>query len=394
MPALERMRVLDLTQYEAGTSCTQMLAWLGAQVVKVEQPGVGDPGRHTEQGLGDSLYFLSYNANKRSLTLDLRSKEGKEIFRELLPRFDVLVENFSLGTMERLGLGYDALRAIHPSLIYATIKGFGLSGPYAGFRCYDKVAQAMGGTFAITGSADGPPVPPDPTIGDTGSGLTLGLGIVAAYVQCLQTGVGQLVEVAMQEAVINFTRTALSRRERTGDPVPRRGPRHVAPTALYPCAPGGSNDYVFMQVVTTRMYDALVLAIGRPDLTIDPRFATQEARAKHGEELWEEIAAWTSRREKHRVLEELGAAGVPCGAVLDSSDLYHDPHLRERGAIAAMEHPTRGAWELPASPIRMSGSRVTLSPSPLLGQHTDDVLSEELSLDAQMLHGLHERGVI
>jgi formyl-CoA transferase len=266
MPALEDLKILDLTQYEAGTSCTQLLAWLGAEVVKIEQPGLGDPGRRLrpDEDRGDALYFLSYNSNKRSLTLNLRSPEGKRIFLELVPQFDVLVENFSLGTMEKLGLGYETLKAIHPGLIYATVKGFGLTGPYAAFHSYEMIAQAVGGVFSITGPAASPPLRTGANVGDTGSGMILAGGIMAAYIQRLKTGEGQIVEVAQQEAVLNCVRTAFSRRDSTGDPVPRRGNRANVPTDLYPCAPGGPNDYVYMHVPTRHMLDSLMATIGRP----------------------------------------------------------------------------------------------------------------------------------
>lgn len=394
MPALEQLRVLDLTQYEAGTSCTQMLAWLGADIVKVEQPSVGDPGRHTTAGAGDSIYFLTFNANKRSVTLNLRSEEGKQLFLKLLPRFDVVVENFTLGTMERLGLGYETLKTAHPPIIYATIKGFGLSGPYAGFKCYDMVAQAAGGAFSVTGFPDGVPVRPGTTTGDTGTGITLALGILAAYIQRQRTGEGQLIEVSMQEAVINFVRTALSWRERLGDPVPRRGNRTSVPVDLYPCAPGGPNDYIYIMPNTTRMYDALITAIGRADLAADPRFATEQARRQHGEALWDEIASWTRQRSKYEAMEHLGAAGVPAGAVLDSIDLFQDRHLRERGMISTMHHPERGDWEFPSPPIRMTGSQVEFGVAPLLGQHSAEILQQELGLDAEAVRSLHERGVV
>ncbi|MFQ5879215.1 MAG: CaiB/BaiF CoA transferase family protein [Dehalococcoidia bacterium] len=394
MPALEQMKVLDLTQYEAGTSCTQMLAWLGASVVKVEQPGVGDPGRHTERGNDDSLYFLSYNSNKRSVTINLKSKDGRHLFLALVPKFDVVVENFTLGTMERLGLGYETLKEANPPIIYATIKGFGLTGPYAGYKCYDMVAQAAGGAFSITGTPDSVPLRPGPTMGDTGTGLTCALGIVAAYVQRLQTGQGQMIEVSMQESVANFIRTALSHRERTGDPVPRQGNRTISPTDLYPCAGDGPNDYIYIMPQTTRMWDALATAIGRPDLTTDPRFATEEARREYGDELFEIVARWTRQRTKYEAMEELGAAGIPCGPVLDSIDLFRDRHLRERGMITALHHPVRGTWEFISPPIRMTDSKVTMKSAPLLGQHTAEVLSQELGLDSDEVRRLADDGVI
>lgn len=394
MAALDELRILDLTQYEAGPSCTQTLAWLGAEVIKVEQPGVGDPGRHMRWDEGDSLYFLSFNANKRSLTLNLKTEEGRQLLLDLLPRFDVLVENFTLGTMERLGLGYERLREIHPSLIYATSKGYGLDGPYAEYKSYDMIAQAMGGAFAFTGFVDSPPVRPLTTVGDTGTGMMLAIGILSAYIERERTGRGQQVEVSMQEAVAHFLRYALSLRERLGDPVPRRGNRTTVPTDLYPCAPGGNNDYVYIHTGTSRMYDALAAVIDRPELVTDPRFANERGRQQHGDELWEIIAGWTRLRTKYEAMEELSRAGVPCGAVQDSRELLQDRHLRARGAIATMRHPQRGEWEFPASPVRLADSSADLEPAPLLGQHTDAILAADLGLDADAIRDLHQRGVV
>ena len=209
MAALDGMKVLDLTQYEAGPTAGQYLAWFGADVVKVETPRGGDSGRHTEGGK-DSLYFLSFNHNKKSLALDLARPEGRELFLRLLPNFDVVLENFSLGTMERLGLGYDVLKQHHPGVIYATIKGFGTTGPYKDYKCFDWVAQAAGGSFSITGDADGPPMRPDATFADTGTGNHAALGILAAYVEKLRTGNGQVVEVSMQDTIVNFMKTQMS----------------------------------------------------------------------------------------------------------------------------------------------------------------------------------------
>lgn len=394
MPALDGMRILDLTQYEAGTSCTQLLAWLGATVVKIEPPGRGDPGRHTEGTEHDSLYFLSFNANKRSLALDLATLRGREIFLQLVPRFDVVVENFSLGTMEKLGLSYEVLKQANPAIIYATNKGFGTTGPYAHFKSYDWVAQAAGGSWSVTGPADGPPVRPGATMADTGSGLHLVIGILAAYIQRLRTGEGQMVEVSMQESVASFMRCVLSWRERTGDPVPRSGNRRTAPTDLYACAGGGPNDYVYIMVTTTRMWDALCAAIGKPELTVDPRFATTRSRRENGEELHDIIESWTLQRTKFEVMEHLGAAGVPCSAVYDSADLFRDKHLRARNAIRTVVHPERGAWEFIAPPVRLSRSEVEMQPAPLLGEHSAAVLAEELGMSAEELRELAESGVI
>jgi formyl-CoA transferase len=396
MPALENLKILDLTQYEAGTSCTQLLAWLGAEVVKVEQPGLGDPGRRLRPGedKGDALYFLSYNSNKRSLTLNLRTDEGKRIFLDLLPQFDVVVENFSLGTMEKLGLGYQTLKQVHPGIIYGTVKGFGLTGPYSGFHSYEMIAQAVGGVFSITGNAEAPPLRTGANVGDTGSGMILGAGILAAYIQRLKTGEGQVVEVSQQEAVLNCVRTAFSRRDDTGDPVPRRGNRANVPTDLYPCAPGGPNDYVYMHVPTRHMLDSLLTTIGRPELVVDTRFDSEAGRAKHGDELWEIIAEWTRQRTKYEVMETLGPVGVPCGATLDSADILKDRHLEERGSIRTMHHPVRGDWPFAGPPVRLSASQVEYKPSPVLGEHSAEVLSEKLGIGSDAVASLHERGVI
>lgn len=396
MPALEDLRILDLTQYEAGTSCTQLLAWLGAEVVKVEQPGLGDPGRRLRPGedRGDALYFLSYNSNKRSITLNLRSEEGKRIFLELLPHFDVVTENFSLGTMEKLGLGYETLKKIHPPLIYATVKGFGTTGPYSSFHSYEMIAQAVGGAFSVTGTAEMPPMRSGANLGDTGSGMILAGGIMAAYIQRLKTGEGQHVEVAQQEAVLNCVRTAFSRRDSVGDPIMRRGNRASVPTDLYPCAPGGPNDYVYLHAPRGHFVDTLYATIGQPELAVDPRFESEEALAKHQDELWEIIASWTRQRTKYEVMETLGEAGVPCGAVLDSADIFKDRHLRERGSIRTMHHPVRGDWDLAGPPVRLSASKVEYKPSPLLGQHTEEILAENLGMDADAVRCLREAGAL
>jgi formyl-CoA transferase len=393
MAALDGLKILDLTQYEAGTSCTQMLAWLGADVVKVERPGIGDPGRHTERGPDDSLYFLTFNGNKRSVTIDLHTERGRELFLALVRRFDVVTENFALGTMEGLNLGYDVLKSVNPGIIYGTIKGFGTFGPYAEYKCFDMVAQAAGGVFSITGDPDGPPMRPGGTFGDTGTGLTLALGIVAAYVQKQRTGLGQKVEVSMQEAVSNFARQPLSLRERIGQPIPRRASRTTVPTDLYPCAPGGPNDYLYIMATSQRMFDTLCVAIDRPELVLDERFATVDARDQHGDELWALIADWTRQRTKWEAMEYLGSHGVPASAVFDTIDLFTNEHLLARGSVTEVVHPVRGAWEMLSPPFRLSESRVAMQPAPLLGQHTDDVLARELGLSADDLRALAIDGV-
>ena len=393
MPALDGMRILDMTQYEAGTSCTQALAWMGADVVKLEAPGMGDPGRWTVQR---DDYFWNWNANKRGIALNLAKPEGRELLLQLLPRFDVFVENYGPGAIERLDIGYQTLAAVHPAVIYAQIKGFGLSGPYADYLAYDMSAQAAAGTFSVTGDADGPPTLPGPTIGDSGTGVQLAMAILAAYVQRLRTGRGQHIEISMQEALSYFMRTRIAHYSDWGRrPAPRTGSQVGAPpSGLYPCKPGGPNDWAFVIAVTAEHIDRLYLAIDRPDLITDERFNSDQARVRNSEILHEEIASWTRERTKHEVMEQVAGAGVPCSATLDTTDLFDDPHLNERGFVHTVEHPTQGAVRMLGFAPRMSQSEVPFAPPPELGQHTDDVLRKELGVETERLETLREAGVI
>src|SRR5690606_34278541 len=397
MPALEGMRVLDMTQYEAGTSCTQYLAWLGADVVKVEGPH-GDPGRYTGKAIsphpGDPQYFMNYNANKRSVVIDLKRPEGRELLLEMAPHYDAFVENYGPGVIEALDLGYEVMRERNPSLIYTRIKGFGLSGPYADYKVYDWVAQAAAGTFSTTGEPDGPPMHPGPTFADTGTGIQAALAITAAYVQRQRTGEGQLIEVSMQESVTMFMRT-LGLATWGEAPAPRQGISHGgAATSTYPCKGEGPNDWVFIMIATTRMWDAFCATVDIPALFSDERFTSAEARVRHKDELYELIAGWTRQRTKQEVMDCLGPAGVPCSYVFDSLDLFTDRHLQARDFIQTVEHPVNGPVKLMRHPLRMSASDVPYAPSPLLGQHTAEVLGRDLGVDAERLAELRAAGVI
>jgi len=395
MPALDGMRILDMTQYEAGTSCTQALAWMGAEVVKIESTTVGDPGRAVGTGDLYAPYFCNWNANKKSLALDLRKPAGHALLLRLVPRFDVFIENYGPGGVERLDLTYERLAAVHPSLIYAQVKGFGSSGPYAGYKAYDMIAQAAAGAFSVTGFPDGPPVCPGPTTGDSGTGMQLGMAILAAYVQRLRTGEGQHIEVSMQEAMTYFMRTRIAFSADWGNAVtPRVGNGLGPPTDLYPCKPFGPNDWAYLICVTQQHWDSLCLAMDRSDMITDPRFETGLGRIQHGKELYAEIEEWTRQRSKHEVMAHLGAAGVPCSAVLDTRDLYDDPHLNERGFVHEIEHPQHGRVRLLGWAPRMSKSEVSFERAPLLGEHSGEVLARELGLDPGEVEALREGGVV
>lgn len=395
MPALDGITVLDLTQYEAGTSCTQYLAWFGADVIKIEQPGSGDPGRSTSGTGVDSLYFMSFNHNKRSVALNLGDPRGRELFLELVKQADVVTENFTLGIMEKLGIGWDVLREVNPRVIYGTIKGFGTSGPRSQYKCFDWVAQAAGGSFSITGEPGGPPVKPGATVADTGSGMHLAMGILAALLQRQVTGRGQMIEIAMQETVANYMRMPMSGRERFPGAIQRRGSgaSGMPATGMYPCAPGGPNDYVYIHIVTQRMWDSLTIAIDRPEMQADERFATILSRAENADAIREAVSGWTMQRTKWEAMEQLADGGVPASAVFDTEDVLNDPHLRARDMIQTIHHPTRGDWEMLAPPIHMSDSAVAMTAAPLLGQHTAEVLGERLGLDAAAVGKLAAEGV-
>ena len=388
MPALEGMRVLDMTQYEAGTSCTQALAWLGADVVKIEAPGRGDPGRRAS---GDAEYFVVWNSNKRSVALNLQSDQGRELLLKMVPSFDVFVENYGPGVIERLNIDYDVMREHNADIIYARLKGFGLSGPWSNYKCYDMVAQSAEGAFSITGEPDGPPMRPGPTTGDAGTGVQMALAITAAYVQKLTTGKGQFIELSMQEAMTYYLRTATSGGN-FGERAAGRGGNGWGPNmTLYPCKGGGRNDYVYIMAVTPVMWQALCEVIDRHDLLDDENFID---RVDARNERIEEITKWTLERDKYEAMQILSEAGVPASAVLTTKDLYTNPHLVERGFVHTVEHPTHGTIKLLGWPAKMSESEVPIQVAPSLGQHTRSVLSEELGFSAEDLDSLEGNQII
>ena len=395
--ALDGIRIVDLTQYEAGPSCTQLLAWLGADVIKVE-PLAGEANRRalSDKPGVDSWGFLFFNANKKSITLNLKHARGRAMLDDLLRSADVVVENFGPGTMDRMGLGWDALHALNPRLIAASVKGFGSSGSYAHYKSFEFVAQAMGGAMSLNGPPDGPPMKVPAGLGDSGAGLHLAIGILAAIVQRGTTGVGQQVEVAQQDAVANLIRIHIREQYMNNEPVVRRTNRQFgnAPVNAYRCRPGGPNDYLFVHGVLPEMFQALMRVIGRADLADDPTLQTRGGRYARVEEIDALIEAWTLKHTKFEAMEILGAAGVACGAVLDSGEVLSNEHLRGKGMVVDLEHPDRGRFPMLGNPIRLSDSPTDVRRAPLLGEHTAEVLGKLLGLSADELAQLKKDGAV
>jgi crotonobetainyl-CoA:carnitine CoA-transferase CaiB-like acyl-CoA transferase len=399
---LEGVKVLDLSQFEAGPSCTEALAWLGAEVVKIENPKGGEPGRVLGTGPepgADAYYFMVYNANKKSVTVNLKSERGLALVKELAGRADVFVENFAPGAIERLGLGWAELHAVNPRLVYAQVKGFGAGSPYENNLAFDMIAQACGGTMAITGERDGRPCKPGPTLGDTGTGMLLAIGILGALYQRHTTGQGRRVQIAMQDAQLQYTRGAFVQHARSGEPAMRNGAKPLAggmaPSGIYPCHPGGPNDYVyvFTSHANPEHWRRLLTVMGHEELIKDPRFATREARAQHEAEIDRMITEWTRRHDKHEAMRLIGAAGVPAGAVLDTGDLLGEPSFETRGIIQTMRHP-KGDFRMPAFPVRFDGAPAPVKPSPLLGEHTDEVCGQWLGMASGDVAALRHRGIV
>ena len=406
--ALEGVRVVDMTHVQSGPSSTQMLGWLGADVIKLEVPGRGDVTRGQLRDVphADSLYFTMLNCNKRSITVNMKSPRGKEVFERLIRDADVLVENFGPGVMDRLGYTWETLHALNERLIYGSIKGFG-PGRYANFKAYEVVAQAMGGAMSTTGFEDGPPTATGAQIGDSGSGIHLVAGILAALYQRTMTGAGQRVEVAMQDAVLNLCRVKLRDQQRLaagplseypnqsfGDEVPRSGNASGGgqPGWAVKCAPGGANDYIYI-IVQPAGWRPITELIGRPELADDPAWATPEARLPKLDKMFGLIEEWSSGLTKWEVLDLLNAHDIPCGPILSTKELIEDETLAQLGSVVEVDHPRRGRFKTVGCPLRLSDSPVEVAAPPLLGEHTDEVLASLGYLPAQ-IEELREAGAI
>jgi crotonobetainyl-CoA:carnitine CoA-transferase CaiB-like acyl-CoA transferase len=400
LTCLAGVRVLDLSQFEAGPSCTEALAWLGAEVVKVENPKGGDPGRSIFSEGHDSFYFLTFNANKKSLTIDLKSPAGKKLVLDLAQKADVFVENFAPGAIERLGLGYEVISKLNPRIVYAQVKGFGEGSPFESNLAFDMIAQATGGVMSISGYPDNPPVKPGPTLGDTGTGMLLAISILGALYEQKNTGKGQRLQVAMQDAMLHYIRLAFATQARKGGPVKRVGDQSVSggnpPCGIYPCKGGGPNDYIYVYTSRTNPehWRRLLGVLGREDLLADARFATPQTRTGHEAEINALVADWTKQHDKHAAMRALGGAGIPAGAVLDSKELYEDRTFYDRGILQPIEHPDIKDYAIPAWPVRHDGSPPAVKSAPLLGEHSAHVLESWLGLGEKQIEGLAQEKVI
>src|ERR1043166_7129195 len=412
--ALEGIRILDMTHVQSGPTCTQLLAWFGAEVIKVELPGRGDitRGQLRDKPNVDSLYFTMLNCNKRSLTLNTKTKKGKEIFRELIRRCDVLVENFAPGALDRQGFTWEVIQGLNPRIIYASVKGFG-PGPYEDCKVYENVAQCTGGAASTTGFDDGPPLVTGAQIGDSGTGLHLALGIVAALYQRNTTGRGQKVLAAMQDGVLNLCRVKLrdqQRLDRThvmeeypqypngtfGDAVPRAGNASGGgqPGRILKCKGWETDPNAYIYFITQApVWKDICEVIGRPEWLTDPRYATPKGRLPHLMEIFGEIEKWTMTKDKFEAMDILNKHDIPCGPILSMKELAEEPSLRKTGTVFEVNHPASGKNLSAGNPIKMSDSPSEVKRSPLLGEHTNEVL-KELGLSAADIAMLRAEKVI
>ena len=414
MKALEGVRILDMTHVQSGPTCTQLLAWFGADVIKVERPGVGDATRGQLRDIPDvdSLYFTMLNHNKRSITLNTKSVEGKNIFTRLIEECDVMVENFAPGALDRMGFTWERIQEINPRMIYASVKGFG-PGPYEDCKVYENVAQCTGGGASTTGFDGGPPTVTGAQIGDSGTGLHLALGIAAALFQRVTSGRGQRVECAMQDGVLNLCRVKLRDQQRLahgplteypqypngtfGEAAPRAGNASGGgqPGWVVKCRGWETDPDAYTYVIAqAAAFEGLARTIGHEDWLDDPEWNTPSARLPKLEEMFEEIEKWTMTKSKFEVMEILNPLNVPCGPVLSMKELAEEESLRASGTVVEIDHPTRGKYVSVGNPIKLSDSTTAVERSPLLGEHTDQILSEVLGMNSADIEAARSAGVV
>ena len=415
MEALKGIKVLDFTHVQSGPTCTQLLAWFGADVIKVERPGSGDPtrGQLVDVPGADSLYFTMLNHNKRSLTLNTKNETGKRILERLIKKCDVLVENFAPGAMERMGFGWEQIQKLNPRMIMASVKGFG-PGPYEDCKVYENVAQCAGGAASTTGFLDGPPTVTGAQIGDSGTGLHLALGIVTALYQRHETGKGQRVLAAMQDGVINLCRVKLRDQQRLaagplteysqygegidfGDTTPRAGNDSGGgqPGRILKCKGWETDPNAYTYFITqAAAWPKICKAINKPAWVDDPNYATPNARLTRLNEVFDAIESWTMTKTKFEVMQICNPLDIPVGPILSMKEISGEESLRETGTIVEIDHPERGKYLSVGCPVKLSASPAEVKRSPLLGEHTKEILRSELGYTDNELDEILESGAV
>jgi formyl-CoA transferase len=412
--ALEGVRILDFTHVQSGPTCTQLLGYMGADCIKVERPGTGDVTRGQLRDVkGDSLYFTMLNGNKRSITIDSKHPKGKEILERLIKHCDVLVENFAPGALDRMGLTWDYIHKTNPRMIVASIKGFG-PGPYEECKVYENVAQCAGGAASTTGFRDGPPLVTGAQIGDSGTGLHLAFGIVTALYQRQRTGRGQLVQCAMQDSVLNLCRVKLRDQQRLsrgplaeysqygegvpfGPAVPRAGNDSGGgqPGWILKCKGWETDPDANVYIITQApVWETICEVIGKPEWKTDPDYATPPARLPRLRHIFDTIEEWTKTLTKFEVMDECNKHDIPVGPILSMKEIAEEPSLRATGTVVEVDHPGRGRYLTVGNPVKMSDSVSEVKRSPLLGEHTEEILTGVLGYSAEEYAAIKLSGAI
>ena len=415
MNALENIKILDFTHVQSGPTCTQLLAWLGADVIKVERPGVGDATRKQLVDIegADSLYFTMLNHNKRSLTLNTKNETGKQVLERLVKTCDVLVENFAPGALDRMGFTWERVQQLNPGMILASIMGFG-PGPYDDCKVYENVAQCAGGSASTTGFPEGPPLVTGAQIGDSGTGLHLALGIVTALFQREKTGRGQKVFAPMQDGVLNLCRVKLRDQQRLnsgplteysqhwddtpfGEATPRAGNDSGGgqPGRILKCKGWESDPNAYTYFITqAAVWGNICDLIGKPEWKEDPEYATPNARLRHLNVIFATIEEWTKTKTKFEVMNTCNPLNIPVGPILSMKELAEEPSLRKTGTIVEVDHPERGKYLTVGCPIKLSGSDVQVTRAPLLGEHTDEILHRVLGYTEDEVAAIKDSGAV
>jgi formyl-CoA transferase len=415
MEALKGVKVLDMTHVQSGPTCTQLLAWFGADVVKVERPGVGDATRGQLRDIqeADSLYFTMLNSNKRSITLNPKKPEGAKIFTQLIKECDVMVENFAPGALDRMGFTWEKIQEINPRMIYASVKGFG-PGKYEECKVYENVAQCAGGSASTTGMLGEVPMVTGAQIGDSGTGLHLALGIVTALFHREKSGKGQKVSAAMQDGVLNLCRVKLRDQQRLergplkeysqfgenipfGDSTPRAGNDSGGgqPGRILKCKGWETDPNAYTYFITqAAVWEKVCDVIGKPEWKEDENYSTPPARLPRLNEIFDTIEAWTKTKTKFEVMEICNPLDIPVGPILSLKEIAEDPGLRETGTVVEVDHPVRGKYLTVGNPIKLSDSPAVVKRSPLLGEHTDEILKEFCNMSEEEIKAVKEAGAV